>query len=505
MVASLLQAAADPRLLNFKAHPKQRELLGLIDANRIVVAACGRRFGKTKAAAAAALHNLLLVPELDRHTTLGPGERRYAMSVANNQAQARIFLEHALSLVKGSPTLKDELVSATTNELVFRGNRVLGAFPCTSKGARGYAASFVCLDEFAHFFDIEEGGPAVAGRIWAALRPSVAQFGALGRTVLISTPMGSDGKFAELWQKAHTGQIKGGGAFQAPTSDNPLVDQDFLAAEEAALGPDDFRREFGAEFIAGGGAFFDEEEVRSVSQPWKELLPTDAKGWLLAIDPSSARDPTAIALVGRDPWGSSDIVCGLVRRWIPERRRWKPGSAIESWIDATMAEIAALAQRFQARVVSDQYLGGTVIEKLRKHGVSPTIESWSTETQTNAFQNLRARISQGKIKLPDDEQLRLELSRIRTNFRAQTSRVEIPRVGSSHCDIAVALVAAVWAHDRHGLGGDSAWLKRPRPDPGPYGRAISAGILDRGPGFGPERDVTRKPKWYDRDPGEQQF
>jgi hypothetical protein len=27
-----------------------------------------------------------------------------------------------------------------------------------------YAATFICLDEFAHFFDIEEGGPAVAAK-----------------------------------------------------------------------------------------------------------------------------------------------------------------------------------------------------------------------------------------------------------------------------------------------------------------------------------------------------
>src|SRR5436309_9488936 len=105
-----------------------------------------------------------------------------------------------------------------------------------------------------------------------------------------------------------------------------MIDPEFLAAEEAALGPDDFRREFGAEFIAGGGQFFDSEEIRAVSPGWKELLPTDAKGWLMAIDPSEKSNPTAIALVGKDPWGSGDLRCGLVRRWLPERKRWKSGS-----------------------------------------------------------------------------------------------------------------------------------------------------------------------------------
>ena len=153
--------------------------------------------------------------------------------------------------------------------------------------------------------------------------------------------MGADNQFASLWQKADTGQIKGAAAFQAPTARNPMIDADFLAAEEAALGPDNFRREFGAEFIAGGGAFFDSEEIRAVSQDWKELLPGDAKSWSLAIDPASGkRDPVAIALVGRDPWGSSNLVCGFVRRWLPERKRWKPGSESQRWVAEVMEEVA---------------------------------------------------------------------------------------------------------------------------------------------------------------------
>jgi hypothetical protein len=478
MATSLVKACEDRRLIGLEPHLAQRELLELIGVNPIVVAACGRRFGKTKAAAAAALWNLLLVPELD----LSGSEKRYAMSIANSQVQARLFVDHARTLVQGSPTLRAELVSDTANELVFRGNRVLAAFPCTAKGIRGYAASFVCLDEFAHFFDTEEGGPAVATKIWAAVRPSVAQFGKNGRTVLISTPMGADNLFASLWQKAGTGQIKGAAAFQAPTARNPMIDADFLAAEEAALGPDDFRREFGAEFIAGGGAFFDSEEIRAVTEDWKELLPGDAKGWTLAIDPAGGkRDPVAIALVGRDPWGSSNLVCGLVRRWLPERKRWKPGSESSRWVADVMEEVAGIARRFGvSTLVSDQYAPGTVIEEARKHGVGVQIQAWSSETQAQAFQSLRSRISQAKIRLPDDEQVRLELARVRTNFRAQTSRVELPRVGDSHCDLASALAAAAWQHDRFGGPGPSPefWrrydeLRAARPP------ALSRGIIKK--------------------------
>ena len=158
----LLEGLDDARLLGagIRAHPRQRELLAAIAATRLTIACCGRRFGKTKAAAAAGVHNLLLVPELD--ALVAPGEKRYAISIANSQAQARIFTEHALALVKASPTLRRELVSETATELTFSRNRILSAFPCTSKSTRGFAASFIVFDEFAHHYDLDEGGPAVA-------------------------------------------------------------------------------------------------------------------------------------------------------------------------------------------------------------------------------------------------------------------------------------------------------------------------------------------------------
>src|SRR5207245_1446798 len=158
---------------------------------------------------------------------------------------------------------------------VFSGGRALAAFPCTAKGARGWAISFLCLDEFAHHFDLDQGGPAVASRIWAAMVPSVAQFGELGRVVVSSTPLGSDGLFAELWQKARNGEIPSAAAFHAPSSANPMIDAEYLVAQEVALGADDYRREFGAEFVAGGVAFIDPERLREVVEDRRELMPLD--------------------------------------------------------------------------------------------------------------------------------------------------------------------------------------------------------------------------------------
>ena len=69
---------------------------------------------------------------------------------------------------------------------------------------------------------------------------------------------------------------------------------------------------------------------------------------------------------------------------------------------------------------------------------------------------MRARILTKRIELPNDPQLVAELSRLRTKYRAGSATVEIPRSGDSHCDLAVALMAAVAELDRHGVGANPA-------------------------------------------------
>jgi phage terminase large subunit-like protein len=452
----LVDACASGKLLAFAAHPRQRELLGLIESNRTVIAAAGRRFGKSRAAAAAAIWNLLLTPEAD--ALVSKGEKRYAISVANSREQARIFLSHCSTLLASSPALRAEVVQENENEIVLSGCRVIAAMPCSAKSIRGYAASFVHFDEFAHFFDIEEGGPAVASKVWAALTPSVLQFRAYGRVVVTSTPAGSDGMFAELYAKARGGEIAGAVAFHAASAENPLVDPTFLEGQEVALGEDDYAREFGAEFIAGGASFLEASRVREVVADWKEVLPADGRGWVVAFDPSFAADPAAVAVVGRDPVDRSELIVGMVRRWVPQRRRKRLLRSREEEtrvIESVVADVAAIAARFQARVLTDQHLPGVVTHEFAKHGIGVTVRSWSAESQREAFQNLRARIYTHRVRLPNEPQLVAELSRIRTNLRPGSSGIVIPKSGDSHCDIAVAVAAGVHEFDRYGVSGDA--------------------------------------------------
>ena len=199
----LLDAIRDPDLFGLDPWPMQTRMAeALDDGVQLVVAALGRRGGKTTAAAAILAHDALLRPECDDRVR--PGETRYSVAVATRLDQARALVAGARSLVERSPVLAPYLQPSTDDELRFerdgRRTAVL-ALPCSSRAGRGFATSCLVIDEMAHLLS-ESDGPATADRVWAALTPGTAQFGDLARTVVISTPLGDGNLFARLYREA---------------------------------------------------------------------------------------------------------------------------------------------------------------------------------------------------------------------------------------------------------------------------------------------------------------
>jgi hypothetical protein len=472
-VIGLVEACRHAELLNFGARGRQDELLELIERNQQVIAACGRRSGKTRCAAAGALWNLLLMPEID--ALIGPGEIRYAASIANSREQAQIFVHHARALVMASPVLRSELVEDKQFELVFTRNRRLIALPCRDRAVRGLALSFLCLDELAHFVD--EGGSSVASAVYTALMPSLAQFGEYGRAVAISTPMGASANFfAELFLKAKGGELPGAASFHATTLQmNPAVDAAFLEAQRVALGEAEYLREFEAEFGSSGMNFFDVDQIREVAAERRELMPEDGRAWIVAIDPSFSQDPFGLVVIGRDarPGHEGSLVVSECRRWTPKAMRKRgPGRVFRQtreerdWVvDTVLDQVAALAERYDARVISDQHMGQLITDELRKRGVPHVrTEAWTATSKTEAYKGLRARIATRRIELPADSQLLVELGRVRSQYRAGSAAVVIPRTGDSHGDLGEALALGVAALDQYGSGGDVAGALRRQLD-----------------------------------------
>ena len=261
---------------------------------------------------------------------------------------------------------------------------------------------------------------------------STLQFRNQGRIICASTPSGTGGFYADLYGRVDSGEIDGGCAHHFTTLEsNPTIEPEFLEAERAALGEEAFRQEYGAEFVAGGGSFFDADELRAVIGN-REALPEDGRSWICAIDPSSGGgDPFACVVVGENarPGYTGRLLVGHVERWMPRkggRLSRRTRDERDLWVDSVLDRVAAIARRFRATVISDQHLPGVVSDELRKRGVtSVRIVPWTAPLRSEAFQALRARVATERIEIANDDQLVAELLRVRTKFRAGASVVEI--------------------------------------------------------------------------------
>jgi hypothetical protein len=455
MRVGLLDACRDRQLLGGELvlWPRQAELLADVESGpRLHVWALGRRSSKTTTAAIVGLWDCLLRPELD--AMVRPGERRHAVAVATNLRQARLFVQAALSIVARSPLLASLVESTTEDEISFANGSALSAFPCTSRGARGWPISTLLFDEFAHFYS-ETDGPQTADRVLEALLPSTAQFGLSARVIVSSTPFGQGNLFADLFRRASAGELADAVAHHATTAEmNPTVDPAFLVAERAR-DPEGFRQEYEADFLAGGAAFLDPVGLADAVLDRPPLEPEQGRGWVAGLDPAFSSDPFGLAIVGR-PLAHVDrdrIVLGLARRWRPSRskpRSLEEGRALE---DAVLAEVADECLRYKATVVTDQYRAAGVVDYLRRRGLSVRAVQMTASSKTEAFSALRAQLQRSALELYEEPVMLAELRRLRTRYTAGRATVENPRAGDSHGDIAQALALAVWEAARG--GGDS--------------------------------------------------
>jgi GNAT superfamily N-acetyltransferase len=212
--AGLVDACDRSDLFGVQLTPEQRALLAAVEAGCLLhVWALGRRSGKTLMGALIAIWMCLLRPELAEHVRRR--ERRYAVCVATNIRQARIFVEAARSVVEASPLLAPLVESVSDDEIVFKNRTVLAAFPCTSRGGRGWPLMVLLMDECAHMLDTD--GNQAAEPIYRSLAPSVAQFGDAARILVASTPYGTDGFFADLFEIVEKRELEDATCRQAST------------------------------------------------------------------------------------------------------------------------------------------------------------------------------------------------------------------------------------------------------------------------------------------------
>lgn len=437
---SLAAAAADPALLGgtLTLRSRQAELLATLDgAERLHVWAIGRQSGKSTLGALAAVHNACLRPDLD--AILPRGRTRYVLSAAPSEDQAREFVRLCAAIIDGSPLLAPlaEIKADRIDFTLASGARsAIRAMAANSRTVRGMSASLIVLDEFAHFQDTD--GAASDERMYAALEPSTRVFGDLARTLILSTPYGEGGKFHELFIAAQSGLLPSARAEHAPVwAFDDSLGEAWRDAKRIELGEDTYRQEFGAEFVAGGGSFFD---LRGVVFEDGPAAPEDGRRWVAGLDPAFHGDRFGVVLVGESVSERGVLLVGRVEAIDPggrllslDLRRGRE--------DRTLAKVAEIIAPYAPMIVTDQHQADAVSSYFGREGCTVRVVNLTGPLITAAFTSTRARLLDGSLRLWRHPLLIEELRRVRAK---DTERIELSRFGGGHSDAASALSQAVY-------------------------------------------------------------
>lgn len=360
---SISQFASDVNLLGTPLWSKQAEILEEFWTGDYStgVWALGRRSGKTLMAAVAATYAATMLDGFYK-AFLRPGERFYIISVANTLDQARIALQGVKDLINNSPILKPLIVRETADSLELSNGAVFKAMPASSRGGRGMACPFIIFDEIGHAIDTEAGN-ASGGSLYQSLSPATAQFGELGKVLMLSIPWLQSGIFWELFKQGNSGHFPNMQVRQEPSWEmNPTLSSEFLA-QEKARDPELFSVEYGANFSQSLSALVSGDLVEGATNHYRSSLPPQDKykgRYYLSLDPAKGnRDQYTACIVHYEEERL------IVDRWHEFKPTFGEGkkrqvniSEVENWI----LEQHAL-YRF-SEVVLDQFNSAATIQRL---------------------------------------------------------------------------------------------------------------------------------------------
>jgi hypothetical protein len=437
---TISQFASDRLLLNLQLWERQGQILEEFWQGNYTLAvwALGRRSGKTLMAAVAATYAACMWAD-EYRKQLRPHERFYIVSVANTADQAKIALTGVKDLINGSPILKPLIVRETSDTLELSNGAVFRALPASSRSGRGMACPLLIFDEIAHALDTD--GNAAGSTLYQALSPSVAQFGNLGKILMLSSPWIQNGIFWDMFVQANSGQYPYMQCINAPTWEiNPAISRDWLE-QERARDPELFRVEYGAEFTGNIAAFLDGHLIDAAVNYARGPLPPLEKfkgSYYLSLDPAKGNRDGYTAVIAH--YDGERLVVDLFHQFHPT---WSDGTKMQVSIAQVEDWIVEQHQLYSFReVVLDQYNSQSTIQRLSGQLKIREL-TWSAPSKTEAYSKLRELANGGNLELYPHPKAIAQLKNLTVRYRANGTWDVTGGTGAGVDDFAAALAGAV--------------------------------------------------------------
>ena len=336
---------------------------------------------------------------------------------------------------------------------------------CVAKGLRGAGNICVILDEVAHFTETGQSG---AEEVYNAVVPSTSAYSAKdpedptkpigeveGRVILISSPLGRQGLFYNLFQIGMRGGAAADNilAVQAPTWEvNPTVPaQEFEKhyLKNAAV----FFTEYGGEFTDRTRGWIEkEEDLLACVDP--SLSPKRSaparKPHFVGIDLALVGDGTAIAIGHLE---DDMIVLDLVDQIKAGEGIYHDKERLE-FDDVADWVLEYSKKFFFTEGIFDQWAGIPFQQALEKRGLKQlTSVNMTKQITSNMFQNFKDMMWDKKLKLYNKkdpyvdghEPYIAELLELQQTVHSKhLITVEAPQTAGKHDDMSDALVRMIW-------------------------------------------------------------
>ena len=397
-------ATPTPRTIKLPPfHPRQREIAR--DETRFRVAACGRRFGKTRLGAALCM------------MTAGTGGRAWWVAPSYPVALVGWRLIKRLSAqYPGAEVRVSERLIVLPN-----GGEIQVRSADNPDSLRGEGLDFLVMDECA--FIQEEA--------WQeALRPALSD--RIGRALFISTPKGQNW-FWRIWQRCmdeHDDEWRG---WQLPTADNPYIAASEIEAARLSLPERIFAQEYLAQFLDDAGGVFRRVMDAAVADP--QDTPIAHHEYVFGVDWGRTNDFTAIAVID-----VTAVSCVYLDRF--------------NQIDyaTQMGRLTALYERFRPRaiVAEANSMGQPLIEQLQRAGLPVVAFTTTAASKPILIDDLTLAFERRVLRIIPDPVLINELQSYEGQRMATGMRYGAP--AGMHDDTVIALALAYHGSARRGAG-----------------------------------------------------
>ncbi len=304
---------------------------------------------------------------------------------------------------------------------------------CSYRAPRGISAPLGLLDEVG-VWRVE--GSDVDKEVVRSLTPAQIQF-PNRKLILLGSPWVKSGILFDRWER----RTEGGDRLvvHCPTPlMNPMIPAEELAREQAA-DPQNYRREFLAEWLDDVDQFLPDSDITAaIRSGVRETQPANTfKGsYFGAIDASSltGRDRFVFGIARRAARGSSGVgaAVDLLRGWSREP------------VPLVCDEIAALAKSYGLRsITADQHGYAFLRELMSARGIELLQLPFTMRSKPEIFLDLKLALSQLRLQLLDHPESLREL-RMLESRRTSGGNYSIAAPRGAHDDY--ACVIALLAH-----------------------------------------------------------